>query len=421
MDSITITADRVLSMAPPDEVIDNGEIAIQRGRITYVGPRRARKAGTVMDFPGATAMPGFIDAHVHLTGHTTWDEYRQFTGPYPRMALIHGAETAVAMLTAGFTTVRDMGVPGAAKSLSEAISEGALAGPRILASVAAIGQAGGHADTPIFPMGWVTAMSTFADDAGPKGVIVSGPDDARARVRRLLRQGADFIKIFLEHSRWEDTATQTPPQELSDDELEAIVDEAHRNNRLVAAHAESASSHRRAIAFGADSVEHGMRYVDEETLREMADRGIALVPTMAVNQVVADNGEELGFSAEECAAAAVQIPERQEVVRAAFGLGVPIVVGSSLGNRLGMGQNRLEFQLLSKAGLSPLDALACGTINAARCSGLGSSVGSLEPGKVADVAVFGGDAATSLEVLNAEPLAVFSSAGSIRLVARRHE
>ena len=331
---LVVIAPRMLDVRSGN-ILENRAVVIDDGKITAVEDasfvlRLAAKERVTLP-ENTTLLPGLIDAHTHLAWSGAKNE-----------------DAALATLRAGFTTVRNPGATGDADlELRNAIEQGRVPGPRMLIARAGIGGKGGICE------------QTFGE-AG-----VDSPDEARARVQKLVANGADFIKICTGGGvigRRTDAAVT----ELSPEVIRAIVDEAHRLGRKVAAHAQGPEAIRAAALGGVDSIEHG-GLIDEDTARVLAERHIVLVPTLArlkQNQQLYDN-------------TVARVKRARE-------LGVPIVFGTD-GSVLPHGENAKEFDALVAIGLTPVEAIRAATIDAARLLGWEKRVGVIEPGYEADL------------------------------------
>jgi imidazolonepropionase-like amidohydrolase len=331
-------------------------ILIRGERIERVGPssKVMIPAGAeVVDLSDAYVLPGLIDAHVHFA----WGE--------PAGGALPGADEARLTLLAGFTTVRNPGSTASADlRLRDAIAAGNAVGPRMLAAGAGFGAPGGVCDQ-VFQAGGAT-----------------DPEQATARVEALARAGADFVKICVGGGVVAGPADGAA-LELAPDALNAVVETAHARGLKVSAHAQSAQAVAAAVAAGVDSVEHGA-VVSAETAAEMARRGIYLVPTLyrldwllefALRDSTATTRHERLRAARDAAHARVAEAAR---------LGVPIALGTDA-TVIPHGLNARELAVLVHAGLSPLEALRAATLNAAELLGMDDDVGSLAPGKYADL------------------------------------
>jgi len=365
-----------------------GIVVVSGTLITSAGPTAQVPAGAqVIDLGDATLSPGFIDAHTHLSS-MYHDDYRDgmiesFRKPVAEQALL-AVENLRKTVMAGVTTVRDVGSSDFIDvALRNASAAGIVPGPRMLVSIHAISTTGGHCDEQNG-----LRAGIFGYESGPERGVINGPDEGRKAVRYNIKYGADVIKVCATGGV---LSLTDPPDvaQLTQDELNAIVDEAHTLRKKTAAHAHGAEGAKRAIRAGIDSVEHGA-FLDDEALDMMKARGTFYVPTlMAVEggkEIIAKGGYP-PFVAEKMKAAVESI---NLVVRKAIAKGVKIGVGTDAAV-YPHGRNTEEFHLLTALGLSPLDALRAGTSVDADLLGLQDRVGTLAPGKVADIVAFPGD------------------------------
>lgn len=356
-------------------------VLIEDGHIAAVGNGDAFGGEVVrIDATGKTVLPGLIDAHIHLA---QWGqnllENRAKTVPY----LV--ARTVASMrqvLGAGCTGVRDCG--GLDAGLRDAVAEGLIDGPRIATSVTIISPTDGLID-PVTPQG--IRSPTLSSIPSP---VADGPDAVRAKVREVIRAGADFVKIAT--SGGVSSPRVHPRRQLfSHTEVQAAVDEAHTAGVRVACHAIGGPGLLMAIEAGVDSVEHGA-LLDDQCIEAMAARGTWLVPTLAVYRW----HETLGDESRRTRAAEISEPHRVGL-RKAREAGVPIAMGSDAG---GYGLDfSLELELLVEAGFTPMEALQIGTLGSARCTGWADETGSLQPGKAADLLVVDGDPSSDITVI----------------------
>jgi imidazolonepropionase-like amidohydrolase len=339
-------------------------------------------------------MPGLIDAHIHFAG----DQYRDYgwilqTDP---IRLIRAVADARRLLQAGYTAVRDCGSKNG-PPLKRAIEEGTIIGPRTVAARALITRTGGHFDVR------VRHLKDYVDQFLPVDKInentllrlADGPDDCRKAVREQLREGADFIKICTGLSG-ESRLYPEPTPDYTIEEIDAMVEEAHRLGVKVASHAAGKEGIARAVAAGVDTIEHGSG-IDEETCKLMIEKNAIFVPTIAVGIKKLDPNAPL--CAEEMQDEKVQ--RKFEAVRLAHGIGVKIAAGSDFGyyRHLPLGQNALELEALVASGLSPMDAIVAATKVNAEALGLEREIGTLENGKYADLIVLKGDPLKDIGIL----------------------
>ncbi len=366
---------------------EGGTIVVQGDRIVAVGgttPAGAR----VLDLGDATLLPGFIDAHTHLTMELEKDYYRFFYDRmmrFPAEQALYGAQYARRTLEAGFTTVRNVGAWDFVDiGLRNAINAGVAMGPRMLTAAHGIGSPGGHFDNYAFPPDRVKPW-------GPIEGICSGPEECREAVRYQMKWGADLIKIAPSGGVLSESDPVDVPQ-LTPEELAAIVSEAHKWNRKVAAHCHGDNAARLAIAAGVDSIEHGS-FLSEDTLKLMKSKGVYLVPTRMAVYWTNKNADTYppNIAAKARAAAAAH----GNMFKTALRVGVPIAFGTDAGV-FPHGMNAQEFGLMTDLGMSPAAALLAGTRDAARLLGVEAEVGTLEAGKVADVVAVPGNALTDI-------------------------
>jgi imidazolonepropionase-like amidohydrolase len=339
---------------------------------------------TRIDLTGKMLLPGLIDAHVHLLGQRTMDN-RDMTFVGEGLRAARATADLRRLLEAGITTVRDCG-SYTALSLKVAVAQGSVPGPRIVACGRFIERTGGAEDAPYMLVAW-------AQEGGPWAPrLADGPDEIRKAVREQLRAGAGWIKTCTTGAVTTQEGSRPDFLEWSDAEIVALVDEAHRLGARVAVHAHAVAGIRQAIDAEADTIEHGT-YLDDETARRMAERGMYLVPTLFVVDQLVKRGAGYGTPDWVLAKAREVMGLRQESFAAALRRGVPIAMGTDIGGQdlLPHGRNAEELALLVDAGMSASDALVAGTLGAARCIGLENEIGSIEKGKTADMIAVEGD------------------------------
>jgi imidazolonepropionase-like amidohydrolase len=372
-----------------NSVVSPGVVVVTGGKISAVGATAALPAGAqVIDFGDATLLPGFIDAHTHLTFPYS-DDYKQARLDTLQKTIaeqaLDASVNARVTLMAGFTTVRDVGSSNYLDvGLRNGIRNGDVPGPRMLVTVHALGSTGGHCDhTDGYREG------IFGHETGPLEGVINGPDQARYAVRLDHKYGADMIKVCASGGVLSPTDDVDTPQ-LTQEELNAIVDEAHALRRKTAAHAHGAEAAKRAIRAGIDSIEHGS-FLDDEALDMMSQHGTYLVPTlMAVQglQEKMDRGIYMPPAIEAKARAA--IAAIHATFQRAMAKGVKIGLGTDAGV-YPHGRNAEEFHQMVDLGMKPIEALKAGTSSDAELLGLANKIGMLEAGKFADIVAVPGD------------------------------
>jgi imidazolonepropionase-like amidohydrolase len=360
------------------------DVLVSGQRIVSVGAIEADVAADrIVDCSGATILPGLIDAHVHFGGEITSDPYRRYLWPDDRLRTIRAALTAYATLEAGFTTVRDVGLTGAGYALRYAINDGWILGPRILTAGPSMSSTGGHGDWHALPLEMVRERRF-------RSIIADGVTECRRAVREVHREGADLLKIFVSNGILTTRLDWPPVPSYTVDEIQAMVDEAHSRGMRVASHALGVESIRRAILGGTDTIEHGGILEGEdpaEVLDLMAERGVILVPTLAVFYNTIASGRQWGNIEEGIQRAEGMLRRAQALIAGGRDRGVRIALGTDTSSRAGVGENAREMQLLCEAGLSPMGAVRSGTRVAAEALGLEQHLGTIEPGKLADLLV----------------------------------
>jgi imidazolonepropionase-like amidohydrolase len=378
--TVVIHAGRLLDVKT-GKTLSNQTIVIQGDKIASVkatsGDELLPTGATMIELPGATVLPGLIDAHTHLTMTTNFG-YSRLAVSVPREAL-YGARNARVTLDAGFTTVRNVGASGFSDvALRDAINAGDVPGPRMLVSGPPLSITGGHADNNLLPFEYHATSEGTAD----------GVDGVRHMVRQDIKYGADLIK-FMASGGVLSKGDNPQATQYTLDEMKAIVEEAHRLGRKVAAHAHGAQAIRWASEAGVDSIEHGS-YIDDAAIAAMKKNGTYLVPTLYLADWFMENAEKIGTPADLIAKGREVMPAARKNVARAFAAGVKVGFGTDAAV-YPHGLNAHEFAVMVKLGLTPLQAIQAATINDADLLGWPDKVGTIEPGKWADIVAVDGD------------------------------
>ena len=372
-----------------DKLMEPGMVVISGNKIQTVGGQAAAGA-TVIDLGDATLLPGFIDAHTHLTMDFDPDyngaRLLELTRPTTEQA-IRSTVNARKTLMAGFTTVRDVGSDRFLDvGLRNAINSGVVPGPRMLVAVHALGATAGHCDdSDGFRFG------LFNRETGPEDGVINSPDQARYAVRFNIKYGADVIKTCATGGVLSPTDDVDVPQ-LSQAELDALVSEVHALRRKTAAHAHGAEGAKRAVRAGIDSIEHGT-FIDEECMRLMRERGTYLVPTLSVRSGLAESK----FPPLVQQKADMAVKAQDAMMHRALAMGVKIALGTDAAV-YPHGNNALEFVLMAADGMTPAQALRAGTASGADLLGLANKIGTLESGKLADIVAVPGNPLEDIKV-----------------------
>ena len=368
--------------------ITNAVVVVTDNNIVAVGPASSVTIpanAKVIDLGDVTLLPGFIDAHTHLVGRVLGDPEGDMAPArdFESFAAILSVQNARATLMAGFTSVRNVGATGRFDdmALRKAINEGWTPGPRMETAGHALGIRGGHCDSNGFRPGLM--------DKGIEDGIADGVEQIRAAVRYQIKYGADVIKTCATGGVLSEGDAVGATQ-YSFEELKALVEEANKLDRKVAAHAHGTEGIKLAVRAGVTSIEHGS-FLDEEGVRLMKEHGTFLVPTLSAAETVeraAKNGVLKGLRAEKALAAAAAI---RRSIKMAVANKLKIALGTDAGV-VPHGTNAHEFVLMVEwGGMSNMDSIVAGTMNGAKLLGWDKHVGSLQPGKWADIVAVSGD------------------------------
>jgi imidazolonepropionase-like amidohydrolase len=392
--TVALRAARVIDGTGAAPILD-GVVVINDDKIVAVGKQgsvNVPAGARVIDLGDATILPGFIDAHTHIVGRELNDPQSPTAAvrDYDAVGAIIGVANAQKTLLGGFTTIRNVGASNFDDmALRKVIGEGGVIGPRMQNAGHALGITGGHCDENGYKPGLM--------DGNPRTGVADGADQIRAAVRYQAKYGADVIKTCATGGVLSDGDAVGVPQ-YTYDEMKALVDEATKLERKVAAHAHGAEGIKIAVRAGVASIEHGS-FLDEDGAKMMAQRGTYLVPTLSAGEAVekaAKNGVLKGLRAEKALAAAAAM---RNGVRIAVRNGVPIALGTDAG--VGAhGTNGHEFSLMVEwAGMTPMQAIVAGTMNGAKLLGWENRIGSLAAGKLADIVAVPGDPLRDIHVM----------------------
>lgn len=392
-DTTFVEAGRLLA-DPSNGVVQRDKTLVIRGnqvvevRDGFVGDA---SQGNVIDLRQAFVLPGLIDSHVHLTGQQNPNSrLEEVTLSDADQAMV-GARYARRTLMAGFTTVADLGASNQAIfALRNAVRNGDVPGPRIIAAGSSVSIHGGHGDINGYREDVMHLLSSES--------ICSGPEDCMRAVRTQVRAGADIIKITATGGVLSNTAAGLN-QQFSDDELSAIVGSAHRMGRQVTAHAHGVDGINAFLRAGGDSIEHGT-YLDDQSIRLFKSNGAWLIPTLLAGDFVARiaSGPDNFFTPAQTAKALEAGPKMLDMARRAHEGGVRIAFGTDSGVSA-HGDNAQEFALLVRAGLSPLEAIQAATVGAAEHLRIANEAGKIAVGMPADIVAVSGDPLTDVTEL----------------------
>ncbi len=368
-------------------------IVVEKGKVVLVekGYTQPAVADAVVDLKKQTVMPGLIDLHVHLESETRQGNVVDRFVMNPADIAFGSTTYARKTLMAGFTTVRDLGGSGVNVALRNAINRNTVVGPRVFTSGKSIATTGGHADPT---NGY---RKDLMGDPGPNEGVMNGPDDAFQAVRQRYKDGSDCIKI---------TATGGVLSQAKDganaqftlEEVKAVVAAAKDYGFKVAAHAHGAEGIKRAIIGGVTSIEHGT-FMDDEAIALAKQYGTWLVPTITAGKSVADSAKIPGYYTDIVTPKALATgPQIQATFAKAYAAGVKIAFGTDAGV-FAHGKNWLEFVYMTEAGMPAMEALKSATVNAAEVLGQTAVLGSLAPGKYADVIAVQGNPLTDMRVM----------------------
>lgn len=363
-------------------VIENGKITkiLKQGDMTI--PNDAEH----LALPNHTLLPGLMDMHVHMTSDANAHGYKRLAASLPRVTLT-GVGNAQKTLLAGFTTVRNVGAPGFADvALRDAINAGELIGPRMFVSGPSLGITGGHCDSNLLPYEYHVTGQGVAD----------GPWAVRQKVRENIKYGADVIK-FCATGGVLSKGTKVGAQQYSQEEMNALVEEANLRGLVTAAHAHGTDGIKAAIKAGVSSIEHAS-FLDDEAIKLAKKYGTYFSMDIYTTEYILGEGEKAGILQESLDKERVVGGKQRESFTKAVKAGVKMVFGSDAGV-YPHGDNPKQFSRMVKFGMTPLQAIQASTINAATLLKKQSEIGSISQGKQADIIAVAGDPLEDISLL----------------------
>ena len=370
-------------------VVDNPIVLISGDRIQAVGrsgeisiPNGTR----VLDLGSATLLPGLIDLHTHLNDEPEFHGVAFHTLSAPRMAII-GAKGARMTLDVGFTAVRNVGSSHYADvALRDGINAGDVPGPRMQVTGPMIGSTGSHCDYT-----YLAPEFHYADEG-----VANGVPAVQEKVREVLKYGADWVKFCASGGVFSQGDLPDDVQ-FSPEEMVAIVEEGHRHGKKVAAHAHGTRAIIEAVKAGVDTIEHGS-VLDDEAIRLMKEHGAYLVADIYDDDFILQHGKEYGYTEENLAKEKMLGQKQRDSFRRAVQAGVKVGYGTDTGS-IPFGQNGKQFFYMVKYGLTPMQAIQSATTWAADVMNWSDRIGSLDPGKYADLIAVTGNPLDDITIL----------------------
>lgn len=364
------------------KVLEHATVLVEDDKIVSISDTASELDKDTHKIPigDATLFPGFIDCHVHLVMSGSPDPIGALANESAVVTTIKAVKNAQKTLEAGITTVRDLGgKDGIDLELKKAIESGLITGPRVLAAGRLICMTGGH--------GW------------PIGREADGPDDVRRAAREQIKAGADIVK-FMATGGVLTAAVEPGSAQLTYEEMKAGIEEAHKAGKKTATHAMGSQGILDALHAGIDSIEHGI-YLTDEIISFMKENSVFFVPTIAAMYHIGKMGIAAGIPAWAVEKNNIVAPYHKESVKKAHKASVAIAMGTDAGTPFNFhGKNLMEIPLLVRHGLSPMEALMAATSTASQVLGLENIIGTIEPGKIADLVLVKNNPLEDINILN---------------------
>lgn len=372
-------------------LLENRQVLIENNRITAVG-KSVEAPADAARIQLDTCLPGLMDMHVHLSGQMSRNGYIKRFQQNPADYALAASYYADKTLNAGFTTVRNLGdAYNVTVALRNAINQGMATGPRIYTAAKTIGTTGGHAD----PTNGHRA--DIMGDPGPAQGVINSPGDARKAVRQRYKDGADLIKITATGGVLSLAKSGQNPQ-FTDEELNALIEAATDYGMHVAAHAHGTEGMKRAVQAGVRSIEHGT-FMSDEVIKLMKEKGTYYVPTILAGRFVAEKAEEEGYFPPVVRPKAATVgPQIQQTFEKAYKAGVTIAFGTDCGVSP-HGANAFEFVYMVESGMPAMEAIQSATKTAAELLQEEKDLGSISPGKLADIIAVRGNPLEDISLL----------------------
>ncbi|MGM0410579.1 MAG: amidohydrolase family protein [Bacillota bacterium] len=353
-----------------EEVVENKVVVVEGDKFTYVGENEEVEVDKVIDLKGKTLIPGLVDAHIHSLFDASADPFGSLERDSHSTITLKAADFMKKTLEAGIVAIRDMGgVEYLEKGLNDAIKDDLIPGPLMQLSGKLITMTGGHGHL-------------FGREA-------DGPAEVRKATREQLKEGVDQIKIMATGGVMTEGVEPGSPQ-LTEEEMRAACEEAHKADRKVATHAQGVEGIKNALRAGVDSIEHGI-FLDDEAIELMLKNDVYLVPTLAAPYWIIDAGVEGGVPKFAVEKSKKVMKSHAESFQKAKKAGVKIAMGTDAGTPFNKhGKNTFEIKMMVENGMTELEALKAATMDGARLMGLADSLGSINEGKLANMVVING-------------------------------